>query len=502
MVESFQLELEKLVILDYLIRNTDRGLDNFMIKPCIPSATSPCPPSPSSTTTLPTSSKASERPHLHIAAIDNSLAFPHTFPQGWRTYPYGWLYLPLPLLDNPWSQATRSHYLEKLGDPSWWSELHRDLREEFRQGSEWSQEDEHLWKKQWSVIKGQGWNLVRSLREPKEGPLELCRRKKVLVWDDFVLFSDTDDPQQHQDPISLPSSLSTPPIAPSASSVSVSYSRASKMTTKPPLTHRRTLSDYTTSYGTTSQMTRPHLVSSNSADRRTASFLRKPLDSLASSPKKPFKNLLLRHPSSSSSSSSMSRLREANESGDQESDHEDEAQEETGFTFLKKLDKLEAVEQKRARKVEKEAKKLGLFRENEDSTRKRKGIMRTQSEEENRGVVDERSHLLINSEESDDEEEATGDGLGWGTTSEIILNGNGRVPTKDSGRLSMSWYDGENGDSSRLGIEGVLNQAERGSEDRESRTGKKWVVCEVSIFSHLSTSCGTLQLTRKSLSVL
>ncbi|GAA5948024.1 hypothetical protein JCM3765_007076 [Sporobolomyces pararoseus] len=478
MVESFQLELEKLVILDYLIRNTDRGLDNFMIKPCIPSALSPCPSSPSSTTTLPASSNTPERPHLHIAAIDNSLAFPHTHPQGWRTYPYGWLYLPLPLLDNPWSEKTRSHYLSKLEDSSWWSELHRDLREEFRQGSEWDEEDEQIWKKQWSVVKGQGWNLVRSLREPKEGPLELCRRKKVLVWDDLVLVSEKDDTQQRQEPNSLPAPLLTPPIAPSVSSVSVSYSRASKMTAKPPLTHRRTLSDYTPTYGSTSKMTRPNLISSSSADRRTASFLRKPLDALASSPKKPFKNLLLRHHSSSSSSSSMSRLREASETGDRESDEEDEGEEETGFTFLKKLDKLEAVEQKRARKVEKEAKKLGLLREDRDSTRKRKGIVRSRSEEENGRIIDERSHLLTRSDVSDDEDEEAGEGIGWGTTSEIILNGNGRVPAKDSGRLSMSWYGGENGDRSSLGIEGVLSQAERGREDRECRIGKKWVVHE------------------------
>ena len=31
-MQQFQEELEKLVILDYLMRNTDRGLDNWMIK--------------------------------------------------------------------------------------------------------------------------------------------------------------------------------------------------------------------------------------------------------------------------------------------------------------------------------------------------------------------------------------------------------------------------------------------------------------------------------------
>lgn len=34
-----------------------------------------------------------DRPHVHIAAIDNSLSFPHQHPKGWRNFTYGWLYL-------------------------------------------------------------------------------------------------------------------------------------------------------------------------------------------------------------------------------------------------------------------------------------------------------------------------------------------------------------------------------------------------------------------------
>jgi len=169
MVESFKLELEKLVILDFLIRNTDRGLDNFMIKPCLsPSSCSP-----------PTSDSDDDfQPHLHLAAIDNSLAFPHTYPQGWRTYPYGWLYLPLPLLDHPWSEETRGRYLEKLEDREWWSELGKDMREEFVRDCEGKEEEtEKAWRKQWSVVKGQGWNLVQSLRDDNEGKLPISSRQ-------------------------------------------------------------------------------------------------------------------------------------------------------------------------------------------------------------------------------------------------------------------------------------------------------------------------------------
>lgn len=79
---SFREQLEKLVVLDYLMRNTcvlslpahglttrsDRGLDNFMLRFC------------------PASAVDGTAPHIHLAAIDNSLSFPHQHPGGWRSY--------------------------------------------------------------------------------------------------------------------------------------------------------------------------------------------------------------------------------------------------------------------------------------------------------------------------------------------------------------------------------------------------------------------------------
>lgn len=492
MVESFQLELEKLVVLDYLIRNTDRGLDNFMIKPCLPAPDDACRSS------VPTSKASPERPHLHIAAIDNSLAFPHTHPQGWRSYPFGWLYLPLGLLDNPWSCTTRSHYLQKLEDPEWWSRVHRDLREEFRQGRAWTDEDDRAWLKQWSLVKGQGWNLAKSLHDPNEGPLELCRRKKVLVWDDFVLESEKRADESEILDISAESKKvrDSPMLAgsnPSNPAVSVSYSRVPTMVSKPPpLSHRRTLSDYTSNYGSTSRTPRPGFTSSKSDERRSASLLRKPLDSLASSPKRPFKNLLLRHSSTSSSSSSMSRLREGVETAEGELEgrnDEGDDQEETGYTFLEKLDKLEASEQKRAKKVQKEAKRLGLF-ETEDRGATPRGFRRQEGRE---ATVNEQSRLLSATSEASEDDDDDGDealGAGWGTTSEIILDGRGQVGARDRGRLSMSWY-GEVGsrDRTSCGIEEVLNGAERqdqhpvGGPSSDQTQRKKWVVLEVCLRS-------------------
>jgi phosphatidylinositol 4-kinase type 2 len=51
------------------------------------------------------------QPHIHIAAIDNSLSFPHEHPSGWRSYTYGWLYLPVSIIGRHFSEKTLKHFL-------------------------------------------------------------------------------------------------------------------------------------------------------------------------------------------------------------------------------------------------------------------------------------------------------------------------------------------------------------------------------------------------------
>lgn len=153
-MQRFRLQLERLVVLDFLMRNTDRGLDNFMIK------------------------HDADKDEIKIGAIDNSLSFPIKHPNEIRQYPFGWLFLPSDLIGLPFSGETRKQVLPILNDPVWWQHTVQGLRRIFEQDPYF---DEAKFERQMSVMRGQGWNLVQSLRAPDEGPLDLCARGKKLI---------------------------------------------------------------------------------------------------------------------------------------------------------------------------------------------------------------------------------------------------------------------------------------------------------------------------------
>ncbi|KAH9445580.1 hypothetical protein Pst134EB_023418 [Puccinia striiformis f. sp. tritici] len=187
LMEDFRIEMEKLVILDYLMRNTDRGLDNFMIKVCnVPNCANRRHRN-TSTTEEGTEGSGDidyrERPHCHVAAIDNSLAFPHHHPNGWREYAYGWLFLPASLIGQPFTQTTRDYFLPLLTSQQWWAETVHELRKLFGIDPDFNV---RMFERQIAVMKGQGWNIVESLKHGEEGPIELCRRQKAIVWDEPV----------------------------------------------------------------------------------------------------------------------------------------------------------------------------------------------------------------------------------------------------------------------------------------------------------------------------
>lgn len=193
-IAQFREEIEKLVILDYIMRNTDRGLDNWMIKlewykvedHSIPSSPSAFDSSESTSTSntlnnTSTPKKTKMVPYLRVGAIDSGLAFPWKHPDEWRSYPFGWLFLPMILIGQPFSARTRDHFLPLLSSSEWWEESALLFRQLFSQDTEFS---ERMFKRQWAVIKGQAFNVVETLKDPEQGPLELVRRTRVMVWDD------------------------------------------------------------------------------------------------------------------------------------------------------------------------------------------------------------------------------------------------------------------------------------------------------------------------------
>ncbi|KAM4060402.1 phosphatidylinositol 3- and 4-kinase domain-containing protein [Hirsutella rhossiliensis] len=216
--QSFREELEKLVILDYIMRNTDRGLDNWMVKVdweagkvslvsepvhlnmeppteangARPVDASQVPPSAARASypykaqkPMDASSQRStgSEPKMSIGAIDNSLSWPWKHPDAWRSFPFGWLFLPVDLIGRPFSQKTRDHFLPLLTSTAWWSQTQMALKRVFQVDDDFQ---ERMFAKQIAVMKGQAWNVVEALKSSDHGPLELTRRARVCVWDDLV----------------------------------------------------------------------------------------------------------------------------------------------------------------------------------------------------------------------------------------------------------------------------------------------------------------------------
>ncbi|KAI5277576.1 phosphatidyl inositol kinase, partial [Ascosphaera acerosa] len=123
------------------------------------------------------------RTTITVGAIDNSLSWPWKHPDAWRSFPFGWLFLPVSLIGQPFSQKTRDHFLPLLTSTAWWSGTQTALRKVFIQDADFK---EGMFARQIAVMKGQAWNVVETLKESDHGPLELTRRTKVCVWDDLI----------------------------------------------------------------------------------------------------------------------------------------------------------------------------------------------------------------------------------------------------------------------------------------------------------------------------
>ncbi|XP_067937724.1 phosphatidylinositol 4-kinase type 2-alpha-like isoform X2 [Watersipora subatra] len=167
---QFQRQFEKLVVLDYVIRNTDRGNDNWLIQyegSDIVSA--------ADSSTEGGDWSFVQETDMKIAAIDNGLAFPFKHPDEWRAYPFYWAWLPQ--AKKPFSQDIKDLILPQLSDLNFVQELCEELYQVFKLDKGF---DERMFEKQMSVVRGQILNLTQALREGKS-PLQLVQMPVVTV---------------------------------------------------------------------------------------------------------------------------------------------------------------------------------------------------------------------------------------------------------------------------------------------------------------------------------
>ncbi|XP_028657577.1 phosphatidylinositol 4-kinase type 2-beta isoform X1 [Erpetoichthys calabaricus] len=166
--KQLQSQFERLVILDYVIRNTDRGNDNWLVKYEKPDEN--CDVVCKDSEWL-----DNKDPVIKIAAIDNGLAFPFKHPDEWRAYPFHWAWLPQAKV--PFSQETRDLVLPRISDMNFVQDLCEDIYEMFMKDKGF---DKATFEKQMSVMRGQILNLIQALKDGKS-PIQLVQMPRVVV---------------------------------------------------------------------------------------------------------------------------------------------------------------------------------------------------------------------------------------------------------------------------------------------------------------------------------
>ncbi|KAJ6636240.1 Phosphatidylinositol 4-kinase type 2-beta [Pseudolycoriella hygida] len=210
-----------LVVLDYIIRNTDRGNDNWLIKYDQPkivnvstnktrqqveddegiqsysnkssdsaislhSERETIDQAGTSNSVIPNGFEKDwnviEMPTIEIAAIDNGLAFPFKHPDSWRAYPYHWAWLSQAKV--PFSKEIKDQILPLLSDMNFVEELCMELYELFKQDKGF---DKGLFERQMSVMRGQILNLTQALKDSKS-PVQLVQMPAIKDFiEPFVL---------------------------------------------------------------------------------------------------------------------------------------------------------------------------------------------------------------------------------------------------------------------------------------------------------------------------
>nr|CDJ87244.1 Phosphatidylinositol 3-4-kinase domain containing protein [Haemonchus contortus] len=150
--ERFKYLFQKMIVLDYIIRNTDRHMDNLLIRH-IPGKV------------------------IELAAIDNGLAFPVKHPEfvsRFRTFPFRWT--EYRWAQQPWDPALREHLLALI-NPAFLHDLCHELKILFRYKHINSR---YLVFSQMRVVRGQVWNLYDCLAK-NETPDSLIMKEPILV---------------------------------------------------------------------------------------------------------------------------------------------------------------------------------------------------------------------------------------------------------------------------------------------------------------------------------
>uniref|UniRef100_G3TYD7 Phosphatidylinositol 4-kinase type 2 n=1 Tax=Loxodonta africana TaxID=9785 RepID=G3TYD7_LOXAF len=163
--KQFQSQFERLVVLDYIIRNTDRGNDNWLIKY----------EKQKEVDSKETKWTDDKDVLIKIAAIDNGLAFPFKHPDEWRAYPFHWAWLPQAKV--PFSEEIRNLVLPCISDMNFVQDLCEDLYELFKTDKGF---DKATFESQMSVMRGQILNLTQALRDGKS-PVQLVQMPCVIV---------------------------------------------------------------------------------------------------------------------------------------------------------------------------------------------------------------------------------------------------------------------------------------------------------------------------------
>lgn len=168
--KEFILQFQKLVCLDYIIRNTDRGNDNWLIK---------YERTPEVDRQVEGEQGGDwdyvDPPKIYVAAIDNGLAFPFKHPDSWRAYPFHWAWLTQ--AKEPFLEEICELILPLLSDMNFVQDLTDDLYLLFREDKGF---DKSLFERQMSVLRGQILNLTQALRD-KKSPLQLVQMPVVIV---------------------------------------------------------------------------------------------------------------------------------------------------------------------------------------------------------------------------------------------------------------------------------------------------------------------------------